>query len=182
MTDETVTETPINSAADPRLFVSEIVGGALVQAPRYSSFKDASNWAAVIALDSNASDGINRRFCSKPRGFTYMAASLQPGCAVEFAADHKYRSGVTKFRSRWYGVVLERTPTHITMRQYLNASSALQAAADMRLKPPPETTPTPWLVIPSPDGTWLITNMAGAGIAKVNRQEDADRIVAAVNG
>ena len=52
----------------------------------------------------------------------------------------------------------------------------------MRLKPPPETTPTPWLVSPSPDGTWLITNRAGAEIAKVNRQEDADRIVAAVNG
>lgn len=110
----------------------EVEHGALVEVPVYCDHKRGRNWAAIIRPDPRSPGGLARRFLARARGrYYYMIEGLSVGHAVEFGADYYTGSG-RKWPERWYGVVVEITPTRVVLIEAKTPAEAFRIARELR--------------------------------------------------
>lgn len=100
-------------------FVLEIENGAFVNVPIFSTHKRARVWMARVIKDPKAPGGLRREFAERARGEGYyylVPRAWEVGDFVEFGADY-YTGGGTKAPRRWYGVIIEKTPSKWVLQE-----------------------------------------------------------------
>lgn len=110
----------------------EVDQGAFVDAPVWSTHKNAKNWAAiVIELAPKFQGGINREFFEHASGIYryYVPDHLVPGTPVEFGAD--VDNSKNRVVNRWYGVVTEVAADHVSFHKCADAREAVELSESM---------------------------------------------------
>ncbi len=123
---------PLSSEVAPATEVKHVslalVGETLLEAPVYEPHVRGKNWLAVIDVDGTMPSGLSRRWMPRGRGESkYLVSEIVLFDPIEFGADYTTARG-DKQRTRWYGVVVGKTPTHLVVEQTKTGARAVLRA------------------------------------------------------
>ena len=119
----------------------------LLRVPIHEKTSGARNWMATVRQTPTAPGGLDRAWMRRTReqndedGY-YQIRPMQVGEVIEFGADLMGVGG-RRFKKRWYGYFVRRTPNMIVLHQTPTASTAFQQGAiyAASVAPPPPPPP-----------------------------------------
>lgn len=119
----------------PKTVKCLVANGALLQAPAYETHYRGSNWLAVIDIEPTLTGGLSRRWANRGKGqCLYLVEQIALFDPVEFGADYTTQYG-NKKRSRWYGVVVQRSDDFLVFEQCETGADAVLRSKALRASP-----------------------------------------------
>jgi len=130
-----VAETSKTSEQLPETVTLKISRGRILDPPVFVPGRRSRNWCAILSFDPLKSRSVLREFLQfKPGTSTYNAETLRAFSPLEFGSDWdsgtKHRDPVHK---RFYGVVIDLTPSSLTLRRCSSANESIRLASRLRI-------------------------------------------------